>query len=70
MEEMKTLLTAYQKELGEPPQLLAVALSARKNMCIHPEVGVAKRVWQGVYLASICCCCYHCEACKPLSMFI
>jgi len=48
---MKTLLAAYQKELGETPQLLAVALSARKNMCIHPEVGVVKWVWhRGVLL--------------------
>ncbi len=38
MDEIKTLMKAYQTELGETPQLLSVALSARKNICIHPEV--------------------------------
>ena len=38
MEELKSLMEVYCKELGEAPQLLAVALSARKNLCIHPEV--------------------------------
>ena len=38
MEEMKTLMKAYETELGEMPQLLSVALSSRKNLCIHPEV--------------------------------
>ena len=40
MEELKRLLAYYKRELGETPELLGLALSARKNLCIHPEVGV------------------------------
>ncbi len=38
MQELKRLLAYYKRETGETPQLLGVALSARKNLCIHPEV--------------------------------
>ncbi|XP_064403887.1 general transcription and DNA repair factor IIH helicase subunit XPD-like [Halichondria panicea] len=38
MEELKRLLAYYKRELGETPELLGLALSARKNLCIHPEV--------------------------------
>lgn len=41
MQELKRLLAYYKRETGETPELLGVALSARKNLCIHPEVGVA-----------------------------
>lgn len=40
MQELKRLLAYYKKETGQTPELLGVALSARKNLCIHPEVGV------------------------------
>ena len=39
MEELKVLLEYYEKESGEKPAILGVALSSRKNLCIHPEVG-------------------------------
>lgn len=38
MEELKKLMVAYRQEVGEVPELLGVALSSRKNLCIHPEV--------------------------------
>ena len=38
MEELKGLMVAYEKELGYVPEMLGLALSARKNLCIHPEV--------------------------------
>ncbi len=38
MEELKGLMTAYKKEVGVAPEILGVALSARKNLCIHSEV--------------------------------
>jgi len=42
LEELKKLMEFYEKELGEPPKLVGLALSARKNMCIHPQVGSEK----------------------------
>ena len=48
MEELKKLMAAYKTEVGEAPQLLGVALSARRNLCIHPEVKV-HYVWR------LCC---------------
>ncbi|PVD26612.1 hypothetical protein C0Q70_14289 [Pomacea canaliculata] len=38
IEEMRNLMKYYEKELGEQPQFLGVALSSRKNMCINQEV--------------------------------
>ena len=40
MEELKRLVKYYKQELGGAPELLGLALSARKNLCIHPEVCV------------------------------
>ena len=38
VEEMRNLIDFYEKDLGEQPNFLGIALSSRKNMCIHPEV--------------------------------
>ena len=38
VDELKKLLEAYQREIGHVPEILGLALSARKNLCIHPEV--------------------------------
>ena len=38
VEEMRSLMDYYEKEDGELPDFLGVALSSRKNMCIHPDV--------------------------------
>jgi len=38
LEELKKLMEYYMKETGEPPKMLGLALSSRKNLCIHPEV--------------------------------
>ncbi|EDO46754.1 predicted protein [Nematostella vectensis] len=38
MEELKKLTEYYESETGEKPNILALALSSRKNLCIHPEV--------------------------------
>lgn len=40
MEELKNLMKAYREEVGHVPELLGLALSARKNLCIHPEVSM------------------------------
>ena len=40
LEELKVLLEYYEKETGEKPAILGVGLSSRKNLCIHPEVGL------------------------------
>ena len=29
----------YEKELSEKLSIVGLALSSRKNMCVHPEVG-------------------------------
>lgn len=38
VEELKRLSEYYEKETGQPLNMLGLALSARKNLCIHPEV--------------------------------
>ncbi|XP_072032459.1 general transcription and DNA repair factor IIH helicase subunit XPD-like [Amphiura filiformis] len=38
LEELKTLTEYYEKETGEAPNILGLALSSRKNLCIHPSV--------------------------------
>ena len=35
---MKIWAAYYEKETGQPPNLLGIALSARRNLCVHPEV--------------------------------
>ncbi|KAI8480390.1 General transcription and DNA repair factor IIH helicase subunit XPD [Branchiostoma belcheri] len=37
LEELRKLMEYYEKETGEPPNLIGLALSSRKNLCIHPE---------------------------------
>jgi len=43
VEEMKIVVAYYEKETGQPANLLGIALSARRNLCIHPEA------WKIVY---------------------
>ncbi|XP_019851833.1 PREDICTED: TFIIH basal transcription factor complex helicase XPD subunit-like [Amphimedon queenslandica] len=38
MSELKRLLDAYKSEFGSTPNVLGVALSSRKNLCIHPMI--------------------------------
>uniref|UniRef100_A0A8C6TT74 DNA 5'-3' helicase n=1 Tax=Neogobius melanostomus TaxID=47308 RepID=A0A8C6TT74_9GOBI len=38
VEELRKLMQFYTKETGETNNFLALALSSRKNLCIHPEV--------------------------------
>ncbi|XP_054651189.1 general transcription and DNA repair factor IIH helicase subunit XPD isoform X2 [Dunckerocampus dactyliophorus] len=38
VEELRKLMEFYSKETGEKNNFLALALSSRKNLCIHPEV--------------------------------
>nr|CAG4651600.1 EOG090X01B4 [Triops cancriformis] len=38
LEELRNLVAFYEKESGEPNKLVGVALSSRKNLCIHPDV--------------------------------
>jgi len=39
LEELKKLLDYYEKEDGIKPKITSLALSSRKNLCIHPEIG-------------------------------
>uniref|UniRef100_A0A1A9WIP7 General transcription and DNA repair factor IIH helicase subunit XPD n=1 Tax=Glossina brevipalpis TaxID=37001 RepID=A0A1A9WIP7_9MUSC len=36
--ELQNLLAYYEKNVPQPPALIGLVLSSRKNMCIHPEV--------------------------------
>lgn len=36
--ELGNLVDFYEKATGERPKLVGLALSARKNLCIHPTV--------------------------------
>lgn len=38
LDELKLLFTAHHKEKKKPLPILAIGLSARKNLCIHPDV--------------------------------
>ncbi|XP_037675663.1 general transcription and DNA repair factor IIH helicase subunit XPD isoform X2 [Choloepus didactylus] len=38
IEELRKLLNFYEKQEGEKLSFLGLALSSRKNLCIHPEV--------------------------------
>uniref|UniRef100_A0A8C2X564 Excision repair cross-complementation group 2 n=1 Tax=Cyclopterus lumpus TaxID=8103 RepID=A0A8C2X564_CYCLU len=38
VEELRKLMEYYSKQTGESNNFLALALSSRKNLCIHPEV--------------------------------
>lgn len=38
LEELKSMMEFYEKETGEPCNILGLALSSRKNLCIHPTV--------------------------------
>ena len=38
IEELKGLVECWEKETGEPLNIVGLALSSRKNLCIHPEV--------------------------------
>jgi DNA excision repair protein ERCC-2 len=38
MSEMKRLIDYYEKELKEKQKFIGIAMSSRKNLCIHPDV--------------------------------
>ncbi|CAG0887361.1 unnamed protein product, partial [Darwinula stevensoni] len=38
LEELRKLVEFYAQETGENPNIIGLALSSRKNLCIHPEV--------------------------------
>ena len=58
--ELKELLE-YRKRYyapGEDPKILALGLSSRKNLCIHPRVSGARAGGRALRLAAGCCCCW------------
>uniref|UniRef100_A0A8C4H1G1 General transcription and DNA repair factor IIH helicase subunit XPD n=1 Tax=Dicentrarchus labrax TaxID=13489 RepID=A0A8C4H1G1_DICLA len=38
VEELRKLMEFYSKQTGESNNFLALALSSRKNLCVHPEI--------------------------------
>lgn len=44
VEELRNLVQYYEKETGESPSILGLALSSRKNLCINSEVSHAGQV--------------------------
>lgn len=40
MEELRKLMNYYEKEMGMEQNILGLALSSRKNLCIHPSVRI------------------------------
>lgn len=38
VQELKDLVKHYEEETGEPAGVLGLALSSRKNLCVHPQV--------------------------------
>jgi len=43
VEELRKLTEYYEKETGEEQNILGLALSSRKNLCIHPMVNAIIR---------------------------
>lgn len=44
IEELRKLLNFYEQQEGEKLPFLGLALSSRKNLCIHPEVRPGPRL--------------------------
>ena len=42
LQELRVLIDYYTHVDGKKPNFLGLALSARKNLCIHPEVSQAE----------------------------
>ncbi|XP_059575144.1 general transcription and DNA repair factor IIH helicase subunit XPD isoform X1 [Alligator mississippiensis] len=42
VEELRKLLDFYEKQTGEKLPFLGLALSSRKNLCVHPEVSLLR----------------------------
>ena len=38
IEELKNLTAYYERETGESASVVGLALSSRKNLCVHSEV--------------------------------
>lgn len=36
--ELKNLMAYYERNVPQPPKILGVVLTSRKNLCIHPKV--------------------------------
>lgn len=45
IEELRKLLSFYEQQEGEKLPFLGLALSSRKNLCIHPEVSPRSHPW-------------------------
>lgn len=44
LDELRTLQAYQEKGLGKVAKMLALGLSSRKNLCIHPQVSFVKRI--------------------------
>lgn len=51
VEELRKLIDYYSKQTGVKNDFLALALSSRKNLCIHPEVEAAE--WADLSVVSV-----------------
>lgn len=40
VEELRLLLNYIENQTGQQPHFLGLVLTSRKNLCIHPQVGV------------------------------
>lgn len=49
IEELRKLLSFYEQQEGEKLPFLGLALSSRKNLCIHPEVSPRSHPWATHY---------------------
>lgn len=38
--ELANLVKYYEKETGKKPKMVGLALSSRKNLCVHPSVSL------------------------------
>lgn len=45
LEEMRGIVAYIESRLGRRPNFVGLGLSSRKNLCIHPDVRAATRLF-------------------------
>lgn len=59
LEELRKLQAYQEKELGKAAKMLALGLSSRKNLCIHPEVRICVDFALSCYSCAVRLCGYE-----------
>lgn len=58
MAELYNLMKYYEKEFGEQPNIVGLALSSRKNLCVNPSVSIIS-MCSSLCITSVSTLLYH-----------